>query len=44
MVKIVKNGKNDQNGLKEQNGKKPLKCPKWSKMAKLTNNGPYWQK
>ena len=34
MTKMVKNGKNDQNGLKEQNGQKLLKCLKWSKMAK----------
>ena len=37
MTKMVKNGKNDQNGKKEQNGQKwALKCPKWSKMAKMT--------
>ena len=29
MTKIFKNGKNDYNGIKEQNGQKPLKCPQW---------------
>ena len=29
ITKIVKNGKNNQNGLKEQNGQKLLKCLKW---------------
>ena len=36
MTKIVKNDKNDQNGLKEQNGQKLLTCPKRSKTAKMS--------
>ena len=33
MTKMVKN---DYNAKMNQNGQKPLKCPKWSKMAKMT--------
>ena len=38
MTKMVNIDKNDQDSLKEQNGQKLLKCPKWSKMTKMVKN------